>query len=103
MDAEGHLHPGQEACLLLPSGAELFCAAGRMQLVAAHQDLPCEAGFLLSTGQGWLAAQATRVRLQALGQCRYVVAAAPNKKPRAAGLERVQRLLNGIMRARRAA
>lgn len=105
MAADVHLHRGQELSLQLPKGAELFCAEGRMQLVAAQEGLPCETGLLLSTGQGWLAAQPTHVRLQALTASRYHLVPAPEarKKPRDAGLEKVQRLLRGIMRARRAA
>lgn len=105
MDAEGHLQPGQELCLQLPRSTELFCAEGCVQLVATHQDLPCQTGLLLCTGQGWRAAQPTHLRLRALQASRLRVAPAPgpNKKPRDAGLERVQRLLRGIMRAPRAA
>jgi hypothetical protein len=105
MDAEGHLQPGQGLSLQLPRGAELFCAAGRLQLVASHPGLPCEAPQLLSTGQGWQAAQTTHVQLCALVPSRYCLAPAPEpkKKPREAGLEMVQRLLRGIMRGRLAA
>ena len=105
MAADGRLHSGQQLNLELARGAEVFCAAGRVQ-VAALQPWPLSGtSQLLSTGQGWRAAEATRVSLLALQPTHYrVVPGVSKKKPRDAGLViTVQRLLRGLMRARRAA
>ena len=98
MHAEGQLDAGQELPLVLASGAEVFCASGRIRIEA-------DVTIAIVAGGGWRASQAMRARLVALEPSRYRVMPAPEekKKPRGAGPSAVERWLAELRRARRAA
>jgi hypothetical protein len=71
---EGELEHGQQLGLQLDEGMEVFCARGRLRIVAAAPWITGHPqGRLLATGQGWRAGHATRITLQAERPSRYII------------------------------